>query len=176
MTNLDIVNITVNKFSGEGVKPVYREGQPEYLPGLHVLVWSRRSRRTCLVWWASFCAGCRRRFFRRLRNSSPQPWRSCEGPPAWTDRGMLCRTSTSTPVVGSSTSAARSWVSRLSRRRSHHGTVSTASVSRNSLFNGPVTLLRMKETRYYTLTLGIGCIRFKHAGIRWHTLVNAVIR
>ena len=46
---LSIVNITVNEFSGEGVKPVYRGGQPEYLPGLHVLVWSRRSRRTCLV-------------------------------------------------------------------------------------------------------------------------------
>ena len=44
-------------------------------------------------------------------------------------------------------------------------------------------MLRMKCSLicWYTLTygrgkLGIGCIRFKHAGIRWYTLVYAGIR
>ena len=43
--------------------------------------------------------------------------------------------------------------------------------------NGPVTLLRMKFSLilWYTLTyasgkLGIGCIYFKYAGMRCHTL------
>ena len=43
---------------------------------------------------------------------------------------------------------------------------------------GPVTLLRMGwyTLKYTMCTLGIGCIRLEHSGIRWHTLAYAGIR